>query len=164
MTTRAQMQFLFHGAVILLGGMLTGFPLAVAIAGDRGAQEIHAWAVTHASLVSTGVLLIAIGAAARHLALAERESRLFSWTSLSSAYALCVGLVVTAISGNRGLAPEGSALNLALFVANVTAVFGLLAAGVLLVRGAYAALRAARLGTREAGLAPAGVTSPGPRA
>jgi hypothetical protein len=164
MNTRAQMQFLFHGAVILLGGMLTGFPLAMAIAGERGAQEVHAWAVTHTSLVSTGILLIAIGAAARHLALAERESRLLSWTSLASAYALCIGLIVTAISGNRGLAPEGSALNLALFVANLTAVLGLLAAGVLLVRGAYAALRAARLGTGEAGLAAAGLTSPVSRA
>src|SRR5262245_19489021 len=157
MTTRAQMQFLFHGAVILLGGMLTGFPLAVAIASDRGAQEVHGWAVAHTSLTGTGILLIAIAAAARHLVLGDWEARWFSRTLLGSAYALCVGLVVTATSGNRGLGPEGPVLNLALYVVNVAGVFGALAGGIMLVRGAYGALRSAGLATREAGLAGAGL-------
>jgi hypothetical protein len=140
MSTHMQRQFVFHGAVILLGGMLTGFPLAVAIARDYGAQVVHAWAVTHTSLVGAGILLIALGAAVGHLALTDRQFRVLLQTLLFSVYALCVGLVVSAVSGHRGLAPDGSVLNLALSLANFAGVFGALFAGALLVRGAYAAL------------------------
>jgi len=143
MSTHAQRQFIFHGAVILLAGMLAGFPLAAAIADDWGVQDIHAWAVTHTSLVCACILLIAIGAAARHLALTDRQSRLLPRTLLFSVYALCAGLVVSAVIGHRGLAPDGSVLNLALYVANIAGVSGALFAGILLVRGAHAALRAA---------------------
>jgi hypothetical protein len=140
MSTHTQRQFVFHGAVILLGGMLAGFPLAVAIARNYGAQDVHAWAVTHTSLVGAGILLIAIGAAMRQLALTDRQSRLLPHALLFSVYALCVGLVVSAITGHRGMAPDGSTLNLALCMTNVAGVVGALFAGVLLVRGSYTAL------------------------
>jgi hypothetical protein len=41
------------------------------------------------------------------------------------------------------MTPDGSALNLALYAANVGGVLGALCAGGLLVRGAYGALRGA---------------------
>jgi hypothetical protein len=86
-------------------------------------------------------LLIALGAAGHHLAVSERTAGLFVQTMVGSAYILCVGLVVTATTGMRGLEPTGTALNVALHVANVIGVLGALFAGALLVRGAAVALR-----------------------
>lgn len=142
MTKHAQMNLLFHGTVILLASMLTGVPLAVAHADGWPPEAIRAWTVTHSSLVSTGILLIALGAAAHHLVLSSRQASLFAWTLLPSVYLLCVGLVVTAVTGQRGLTPTGPALNVVLHVCNVLGVLGALVAGVLLVRAAYGSVRA----------------------
>ena len=142
MTKHAQTTLFFHGTVILLGSMLTGFPLAVAAADGWPPEAIHAWTVTHSSLASSGILLIAIAAAADHLVFSPRQAALFSRTLLSSVYLLCVGLVVSASTGMRGLAPVGPPLNLFLHACNVLGVLGALVGGVLLVRGAYASLHA----------------------
>jgi hypothetical protein len=72
---------------------------------------------------------------------------------VGSTYVLCVGLVVSAATGLRGLMPGGAALNTLLHIANVVGVLGALVAGVILVHGAAVALR------RESrALAPAGST------
>jgi len=142
MTKHAQIRMLFHGTVILLGSMLAGFPLAVVAGNGSSPEVIHAWVVTHASFVSSAILLIAIGAAARHLVLSPRQATLFSWTMLGSVYLLCTGLIFSAITGLRGLTPDGPPLNVALHVCNIIGVLGALVANVLLVRGAYASLRA----------------------
>src|SRR5262245_41727268 len=142
MTKHTQMNLLFHGTVILFASMLTGVPLAVAHADGWPPEAIRAWAVTHSSLVSTAILLIAVGAAAHHLAFSSRQAKLFSWTMLPSAYLLCAGLVVSAVTGQRGLAPTGPVLNVVLHIGNVVGVLGALIAGVLLVRGAYGSVRA----------------------
>jgi hypothetical protein len=142
MTRHAQMNLLFHGTVILFASMLTGVPLGIAHADGWPPEAIHAWAVTHSSLVSTGILLIAVGAAAHHLAFSSRQARLFSATLLPSVYLLCAGLVVSAVTGQRGLAPTGPVLNVVLHVCNVVGVLGALIAGVLLVRAAYGSVRA----------------------
>lgn len=141
MSTRAQVQLVFHGAIVLLGGMLTGLPLAVAIVDDWGHEAVRAWAVTHASLVSAGILLIALGAAGRQLALSTGKTALLVQTMVGSTYVLCVGLVVAAATGLRGLTPGGAVLNTMLHVANVVGVLGALVAGALLVHGAAVALR-----------------------
>lgn len=141
MIERAQRQMVFHGAVVLFGGMLTGLPLAVAIVDDWGHEAIRAWAVTHSSLVAAGIALIAIGAALRHLVIAERQLALFVSAMVGANYVLCLGLVVSAATGERGLTAAGPALNVILHVANVIGVLGALLAGALLVRGAYAGLR-----------------------
>jgi hypothetical protein len=60
---------------------------------------------------------------------------------VGSTYVLCVGLVVSATTGMRGLTPGGTALNTVLHIANVVGVLGALVAGVLLVHGAASALR-----------------------
>ena len=144
MTTRAQGQVVFHGTIVLFGGMLAGVPLAAAIVDGRGADAIHAWAVTHSSLVAAGILLLAIGGAGRLLSLGTRESTVLTATLVPSTYALSVGLVVTAATGHRGLGPAGPALNVILYAVNVAAVLGAFVAGVLLIRGAYRVWHAER--------------------
>ena len=142
MIERAQRQMVFHGAVVLLGGMLTGLPLAVAIADDWGREAIRAWAVTHSSLAAAGIGLIAIGAALRHLQFGSRQLAAFVSAMVAANYLLCLGLVVSAMTGERGLTASGPALNMLLHVSNLVGVLGALLAGVLLVRGAYAGLHA----------------------
>jgi hypothetical protein len=141
MTIRAQIRLILHGAIVLLGGMLSGVPLAVAIVDDWGRDAVRAWAVTHSSLVSAGVLLLALGAAGSHLVLAPGRASLLVRAMVGSTYVLCVGLVVSAATGLRGLTPGGAALNTVLHIANVVGVLGALVAGVVLVHGAVAALR-----------------------
>lgn len=143
MDTRSQAQLVLHGTIVLVGGMLTGLPLGVVIAHGGSSDTIRAWAVAHGSLTSAGVMLIALGAAARHVVLAGREAAVLRRTLLPSTYILTIGLVVGATAGVRGVRPEAPALNFLLYVANLVGVIGALIAGVLLVHGARAGLRVA---------------------
>ena len=163
MTERLQMQVLFHGTVLVLAAMLSGVPLAAAIVDDAGREVIHAWGVTHASLASAGILLIAIAGVARQLVLPGRQGGLFTWTLVLSTYALCMGLVVSAASGHRGMTLAGPALNVVLYGLNIAGVLGALGAGVLLARGARGALRAAPRPHDPPLTAPAWRAAPGDR-
>lgn len=74
MRERQQIQMLFHGALVLSLGLLLGLPFGVAVTGGWGGESVQAWRVAHVGMVAVGLMLIAIGAAFRHLVLGQRET------------------------------------------------------------------------------------------
>jgi len=117
-----------HGLVVMLLGMLTGFPYALVVTGSMAGAE-RAWRMAHLEGVLNGLMLVAIGAAGDSLALSARQARWLGWALVVTAYGNWVGATLGAAAGERGLAPEGPLANFAvylLFMAAVVAVlFGL---------------------------------------
>jgi hypothetical protein len=137
-------RLVFHGAVVLLLGLLTGLPLGAAITDGWGEEAIRAWRVAHTGLVGGGVALIAIGGAARHVRLGPHGAAWLVWSFVASVYAGVFSLGVGPILGVRGLAPTPPPANILAFAANVVLALGSLLASVLLVRGAWAGTRDTR--------------------
>ena len=127
-----QRRLVFHGAIVLLAGLLCGIPQASAITSGADPAHIHAWQVAHNAIILAGIMQIAI-ASALPLAQSARTVRLIVWTLVAAGYGSIVGLALAAASGYRGLTPEGPVLNLIAFAGNMVVAIGSLAALPLLV-------------------------------
>ncbi len=136
---RIQSQLILHGAMILLLGMVLGFPYALAITGAWRDDAVRAWRVAHTGVSAVGVAIIAIGASVAHLALGERAALLLYRSMLVSGYAFTVGLSLVAVAGVRGLRPTGPTFNLVAFAIDVVAAVAAFLGVVLVIGGAYAA-------------------------
>lgn len=90
-----------------------------------------------------GVMLIAIGAALDRLVRRDRMVCVLVWSEVASAYGFTLALLLRTLPGVRGYHPTGSVLNFLAFVSNLIGVVGALLGIALVIRGAYAALKAA---------------------
>jgi hypothetical protein len=127
-----QRRLAFHGAIVLLTGLLCGIPQASAITGGADPARIHAWQVAHNAIVLAGIMQIAI-AGALPVASGPRIVRSIIWALIAAGYGSIVGLGLAAVSGYRGLTPDGPALNLIAFAGNMVVAIGSLAALPLLI-------------------------------
>ena len=145
--SQLQIQMLFHGAVVLLVGLVCGVPFGVAVARGWGNDSVRSWRVAHSGVAGIGVMLLAIGTAFQHMVLGERAAFLLVWFLVVSAYAFTFAMVLGGIAGARGIRPSGSALNVMVFVGNMVGVAGSLLGVALAVYGMYAALAGAGTGS-----------------
>lgn len=127
-----QRRLVFHGAIVLLVGLLCGIPQASAITGGADPARIHAWGVAHNAIVLAGIMQIAI-AGALSVVKNVRTVRMIVWPLIAAGYGSIVGLGLAAASGYRGLTPEGPALNMVAFAGNMVVAIGSLAALPLLI-------------------------------
>jgi hypothetical protein len=127
-----QRRLVFHGAIVLLAGLLCGIPQASAITGGADPARIHAWQVAHNAIVLAGIMQIAI-AGALAVVRDARAVRLIVWPLIAAGYGAIVGLGLGAASGYRGLTPDGPPLNLIAFAGNMVVAIGSLAALPLLI-------------------------------
>ena len=134
MDTRLQARLVFHGATVMLLGLLLGFPFGLVILGSLSGSE-RAWRMAHLEGLLNGMLVIAIAAVAPRLRLGARQATLLAWTLLVTAYGNTVAAALGAVFGVRGLAPGGTVVNTAVYalfmiaVATVAIALGLVAAG-----------------------------------
>jgi hypothetical protein len=136
------LQLVVHGLLLVLLGMLVGFPFQQAITSHAGPEAERAWRVAHTSLVGGGVLYLALAAVAHHLVLSRSAARFVIWSLVFAAYAFIFGFVVGPAVGARGLEPVGPPLHVIVFVAFAAGLVLALAAIVAMLWGARAALRA----------------------
>src|SRR5262245_14140678 len=100
------LQLLFHGAVVLILGLLCGIPFGAAAARAlEGAAR--AWRVAHSGGATLGVMLVAIGATLSRLRLDDLALSTLTWSLVVSGYAFMLGMVLAAVAGTRGLRAEG---------------------------------------------------------
>jgi hypothetical protein len=132
---------LLHGAIVVFMGLLFGLPFGVAVTTGWGEESVQAWRVAHAGMVTVGLLLIAIGAALRHMVLGQREAFWLVWSLVISAYAFTLAVVIRGVAGVRGFQPTGPILNWIAFLSNTVGIVGSLMGVALTIRGAHAALR-----------------------
>ncbi|MFO0845812.1 MAG: hypothetical protein U0797_26090 [Gemmataceae bacterium] len=98
----------FHGAVVLLIGLLGGLGFARAI--RTGKNEV-AWRVVHSGGAVAGVMLLSLAALLPLAALPTWAVALTVWALVGGTYLFVLGMVVAAVTGERGLERGGSRAN-----------------------------------------------------
>ena len=146
MRTRPE-TMIFHGAVVILLGLLAGFPYALVVTGTLASSE-RAWRMAHLEGILNGLTLIAVAAVAPWLVLGRRTQRALAWLLIVTAWGNIVPSVIGPLFGGRGLEFGGSAANSVMYVLFVAAVVAVLVAMVLVFVGA---LRRARVASLAAG-------------
>jgi hypothetical protein len=133
-------QLVFHGAVVLLVGLLCGAPYGRAV--NRNAPEhiVHSWRVAHASIPLGAALMFGVAAVLSHLgggALLKWAVALFL---IVSSYAFCFSLPLAAAVGHRGLSARGPISAKFIYAGNVVGAMSSLVAAVILIYAAYVSL------------------------
>ena len=141
MSERAAARLAFHGLVILLLGLLAGAPYGAAIVQGWGVEAERAWKLAHLEGVQNGILVLALAGAARLLSLANAAEKTVVWGAILAAYGNAIGGILGAVSGQRGLAPQGPVTNWIVFIAFMFGMWGLLIAVPVAAIGAWNRLR-----------------------
>lgn len=118
-------KIVFHGAVVVLLGLVAGFPYTAVVTGALAGSE-RAWRMAHLEGVLNGLILLAVGGVWRSLLLEGKKKRIAALALIVAAYGNVVAAVIGAATGNRGLVFEAPLANLAvftLFLVAVVAVF-----------------------------------------
>lgn len=144
MIEHRQAQMLFHGAIVMLMGLLFGLAFGFALTGGWAEEAVQAWRVAHVGMVVVGLLLLAIGAALRHLVLGGREASWLVWSLVTSAYAFTLAVLLRGAAGVKGFQPTGPILNWVAFLSNMVGILGSLMGVALTIRGADTSLRRRR--------------------
>lgn len=131
---------IFHGAIVLLIGLLCGAPYARAIKRDAPAHTVHAWRVAHASLPIGAGLMFAAAACMPLLTVSVGWLWAIAISLIVSSYAFCISLPLGAVVEHRGLSSEGPWQAKAVYAGNMVGAWGSLAGAVLLVIAAYQSL------------------------
>ena len=129
-----------HGLIVVLLGLLVGFPYASAVTGGWGAEAERAWLMAHLEGVLNGLLVIALGVAAPHLKLSGAQARWLRLGALAAGYGNIAAATLGAASGARGLVPGGPLANWTVYALFVIAIVGVLAALGIALMGARNAL------------------------
>jgi predicted Abi (CAAX) family protease len=133
----------YHGAVVIMLGLLTGFPYAFVLTGQLVGEE-RAWRMAHMEGLLNGMLVLLAAALSGALVLSARQQSWLAWSLVVAAYGNVIAATLGATFGVRGLDLAGPAanavMNLLFWVAIVAVFVGI---GLLIV-GARAAARAGR--------------------
>jgi hypothetical protein len=125
---------IFHGAVVIILGLLAGFPYALVLQGQM-AGEPRAWSMAHLEGVLNGLLCLGAAGAFGKLALSAGQMRVMTWSFILMAYGNVVAAVIGAVTGQRGLEFGGPTSNMVVFTLFMIAVVLVLIALGLLAYG-----------------------------
>ncbi|MEO7963051.1 MAG: hypothetical protein ABIT38_03980 [Gemmatimonadaceae bacterium] len=139
-----RMRVVFHGAVVLLVGLLCGLPTV------PEEEPMRLWHTAHESLILIGILMITISSVFPVLELPKREARGLVWALLATGYGLMVGLILQGITGEHAFSPSASPVLMVAFVGNATGMFGSVVSACLTLMGARAARAATARATQVA--------------
>ncbi len=115
----------FHGAIVLLFGLILGGPYGRAINRKAADHVVHAWRVAHASLPVGALIMLAVGALLPSMPVPTAVKWFVAASLIASSYAFCVSLPLAAVVGHRGLSSEGPFSAKVVYAGNV---FGAVAA------------------------------------
>jgi hypothetical protein len=113
-----------HGTIVLLIGLLSGFPYSLAIVRRAEPRKVDAWRAAHTGLCATGVMLIALGAVLRGWGPPGAAAHLVVWTLAGGSYCVAVAMTVGAATGARGLHGHGGAAQRLVFAAYQLGIAG----------------------------------------
>ena len=114
-----------HGLIVLLVGVLAGFPFWLAILGQGGAGGAAGpWRVAHATLIATGLVLMNVGFVSPWLALSPPLRALATGSLVASGYGFAFAMIVGAAVGIRGLTPWPLGIPTILFLGHLIGALG----------------------------------------
>ncbi len=119
---------LFHGALVLLVGLLAGAPYGQAIATGAPARRAEAWRAAHAGLIGTGLITMVFGLMLRAWQAQGALVNAVAASAIVSAWAFSVAMILAAASGQRGLSAGGPPANRLVFAGYAVGVLGSLGA------------------------------------
>jgi hypothetical protein len=125
---------IFHGAIVIILGLLAGFPYALVLQGEM-AGEPRQWSMAHLEGVLNGLLCLGVAGAFGKLALSARQMQIMTWSFILMAYGNVVAAVIGAVTGQRGLEFGGPTSNMVVFTLFMVAVVLVLVALGLLAYG-----------------------------
>ena len=129
-----QRRLTFHGATVILLGLLAGFPYAMVVTGDLVGSE-RAWRMAHMEGVTNGLLVLVSAALWPALRLGDVPRRILAMTLVFTAYANTVASILGAATNQRGLAIGGSVANSTVFLLFMIAIVTVFIAVGLLMQG-----------------------------
>jgi hypothetical protein len=74
---------LVNGSIVLLMGLLSGAPMALAIIRKKGEGTVRAWRIAHSTLIMDGLMMIIAGLAIPRLPQDELALQVLVWTPKS---------------------------------------------------------------------------------
>ncbi|MGH0035747.1 MAG: hypothetical protein ACQGVK_12045 [Myxococcota bacterium] len=140
MNTSLRASLVFHGVLVIVIGLLAGFPYAFVISGDL-AGEVRAWRMAHLEGVLNGLVMIGIAASGGLMTLSAGQARWIHLGLLAAGYGNVAASIIGASFGVRGLQPTGPAANWVVFLLFTIAIVGVLGSLGLAALGAWRSRR-----------------------
>jgi hypothetical protein len=130
----------FHGAIVLLIGLLCGGPYAGAVNRNAPQHIVHSWRVAHASLPLGSMLMLIVAALLSSFAVVPAVKWLIAVMLIVSSYAFCFSLPLAAMVGHRGLSSQGPLSAKLVYAGNILGAWTSLAATLTLIYAAFVSL------------------------
>jgi hypothetical protein len=140
MTDTDRPRLIFHGAIVLLIGLLSGLPTVVESINESGRY----WHTAHEALIMMGIWMLAASSVLPAIVLERREQKGLVWSLFVMGYGFAVALVIGGAVGANAFEPGGTPATFTAFIAAVVGIGGAFVATALTLVGARAALRGAQ--------------------
>ena len=118
------LQLLFHGAIVILVGQLSGIPYGSAIKRKKDEEVVRGWRVAHSGLSMGGTTMIAFAGAITLLDINTIALSILVWSSVISGYGFCLALPYGAWVGHRGLSVGKTIENKIVYLGNMVGATG----------------------------------------
>jgi membrane-associated HD superfamily phosphohydrolase len=128
---------LLHGSLVLLVGVLSGFPYWLAIILNWGGETPRFWRVTHSFLVVFGLTMLIFALIIQKTALNSQEVRLLVLIMIIAGYGFVFAFMVGSWKKIRGLTPKPYGFNTVLFASHVVGITGSLLGTAILIFGLF---------------------------
>jgi hypothetical protein len=127
-----------HAAIVLLIGLVVGFPFATA---TTAGGDVRAWRMAHLEALLNGLLMLGVAAASPLLTLGPRAQAILFWSLVVTGYGNALASWLAAGSGERGLAAGGTLANNLVFAGFMIAVVTVIVALLVTAAGAFRGAR-----------------------
>jgi hypothetical protein len=139
MASNDRARLIFHGAIVLLAGLLCGYPTVVETLGAD--ESVRLWHTAHEALIMMGIWILATSSVLPALVLGRREAVGLVWSLLAMGYGFMVALVIGGVTGTTSFAPGKTVPSVIAFSGSAIGILGALLATGLTLMGARAALK-----------------------
>ena len=124
---------LIHGSIVVLLGLLSGFPFWLAIIRNYKNTIISSWRVAHSTLIVCGLIMIVFGLIPLRDFLGSNQRDFVEVILVISGYSFSIALIIGAFLKKRALLPSRHIIDIILFCAHmIGAVCSIIGVGVLI--------------------------------